>query len=359
MSTLSLVGRRIFSNPALFKFVREPKVILVIVTGLMGVISLVETLTGPGEISASYLLSSLWQGDEEALYVLSELRLPRLWAGILAGISLGIAGYLVQVITKNPLADPDLLGVTPAALAIVAFCMFMGIDLAMTQVWIASLGALFMLGVMMVVFQEHREGIRIKSGVTGSFSNDPLRLVLAGAAIKGTLVALTAILLLLDQHIADEMRFWVMGSIAGSAGSQISAVLVPFSLGIVLVIGGARFFPVLMFNEEMIRSLGYRPSWIRAVALLAIALLSGVSVMLAGPISFLGMLVPTIARRLLGIQSRYMLPMCALLGAVMLLMADACARNVAPPTEQPLNLIMALLGAPFLISVVYRRRVAS
>jgi|GEM_PF-68851 len=356
MSMLSLVWHRVFSNSALMQSVGKPKATCLMVTWLLCIAVLVELLAGTGEISARHLLSSLWQGNDDALYVLSELRLPRLWAGLLAGISLGVAGYLVQVITKNPLADPDLLGVTPAALALVAFCMFMGIELAQAQVWIASLGALFTLGTMMVIFKEHSESASITSGVRGSFSNNPLRLVLAGAALKGTLVALTAILLLLDQHIADEMRFWVMGSIAGSARPQISVVLIPFSLGIVLVISSARFFPALMFNEEMTRSLGYRPAWIRAVALTAIALLSGVSVVLAGPISFLGMLVPTIARRLLGIQSRYMLPMCALLGPLLLLIADTCARNVAPPTEQPLNLIMALLGAPFLVGTVYRRK---
>ncbi|MGJ8525806.1 putative siderophore transport system permease protein YfiZ [Halomonadaceae bacterium LMG 33818] len=356
MSELPLVRRRFFSNYGILKFARQPKASFIIVTCLLVSVTLLEVLQGSGEISARPLLSSLWQDNEDALYVLGELRLPRLWAGLLAGVSLGVAGYLVQVITKNPLADPDLLGVTPAALVLVAFSMFMGVTLAMAQVWIASLGALFTLGTMMIVFREHREGSRIRNGMMGTSSNDPLRLVLAGAALKGTLMAFTAILLLLDQHTADEMRFWVMGSIAGSSRTQISTVLIPFSVGILLVIGGARFFPALILNEEMTRSLGYRPAWIRAVALTAIALLSGVSVVLAGPISFLGMLVPTMARRLLGMQSRYMLPMCALLGALLLLMADTCARNVAPPSEQPLNLVMALLGAPFLISVVYRRR---
>ncbi len=312
---------------------------------LLALVCLASLLLGAGDVGPARALAVLMgQGDAEARFVLGSLRLPRTLIGLVVGLSLGVAGALLQAVTRNPLAEPGLLGVSAGAAFAVALALLLGATATTMRVGVAQLGA--MVGCLCVL------GVARVSG-TG---NDPVRLVLAGAALTGLLLSLTSLLLLFDQRAADEIRFWIVGSLAGRRLEHLVAILPSLLLAGGLVLAMARPLAAMALGERIASGLGHRPGLIRLLVIVAVALLVGAATATAGPIAFIGLVVPFTARALAGPDVRRTLWFCLPLGPLMVITADIVSRIVVAPSEMPLGVLTALCGAPVLIAVVRARR---
>ncbi|GGY72997.1 iron ABC transporter permease [Marinobacter zhanjiangensis] len=298
-------------------------------------------LWGAGPVSAADALPVLFgQGSEEARFVVTELRLPRLVTGIVTGLSLAIAGALLQALTRNPLAEPGLLGVSGGSAFAVAVAILLGASSATMTTLVSQTGALA--GCSLVMLATRSRGL----------AADPVRLVLAGATVTGLLLSLTSVLMLADQRAADEIRFWITGSIAGTPLSHLRAVLPSLVVAGILVVIVASPLAALSLGERTAMGLGHRPGRIRVLVIVAVALLVGAATALAGPLVFVGLVVPYIARAAAGPDIRKTLWLCLPIGPALLLLADTLARVIAAPSELPLGVITALIGAPVLLIIV-------
>ncbi|WP_245161078.1 iron ABC transporter permease [Blastococcus sp. CT_GayMR16] len=299
---------------------------------------------GLGEVWRALLDGDL--GTEEAVIV-RQLRVPRTALGLLVGLALGVAGALMQGHTRNPLGDPGLLGVTAgASLAVVLAIAWFGIGTPSGYVWFAFAGALA--GTVLVY--------AISSAGRGGAT--PVTLALAGAALSALLYALVRAVLVSDQQTLDSFRFWVVGALAGR-GAEVSWQVGPFiAVGLVLAVANAPALNLLGLGEDVARGLGQRIWPARVVGLGAITLLCGAATAAAGPIAFVGLVVPHAVRAITGPDHRWLIPCSGLLGAALLLLADVLGRIVARPGELQVGIVLALVGAPFFIVLVRRRRTA-
>lgn len=295
---------------------------------------------GPGES----LKTLLGAGDENARFTVFELRWARTELGLLVGMSLGVAGLLMQAVTRNPLAEPGLLGVSAGSSFAVVIAILLGASTATTYLSAAFVGA--MGGCLLVLLVMRMRGV----------GDDPIRLVLAGAAFTGLLQAGTSMVLLSDQRTADEIRFWVVGGVAGRPLETFSWTLPGLILGMLIALPMIRPLAALALGEHVAKGLGHHPHLVRLVTLLSVALLVGTANAAAGPIAFLGLIVPYIARRFVGTDIRRLLGLCVLLGPCVLLLADIISRLAVRPYELPVGVVTAFIGAPILIAVVRTRR---
>ncbi|MET7282162.1 iron chelate uptake ABC transporter family permease subunit [Kribbella sp. NPDC005582] len=280
--------------------------------------------------------------------VIRYLRMPRTGAGLLAGAALGLAGALMQGVTRNPLADPGILGVNAgAALAVVAAIGVLGVHSLTGYVWFAMGGALVATVVVYLV------------GAIGRGGATPVKLALAGAAISALLGSVTSAITLLDLSTLNEFRFWVVGSLTMATGSVIGQAGPFIAVGIVLAVVLGRSLNQLALGDELARSLGTRVMVVRVVAGLAVVVLAGTATAIAGPIGFLGLAVPHVARTLVGADYRWILPWSMVLAPAVLLLADVVGRLVARPDELQVGIITAVIGAPVFIALVRRRRLAA
>lgn len=317
---------------------------LILLTALVAV-SVVSLLIGAGEVGPRRVLGLL-QGasDSEAQFIVWELRAPRTLIGIVVGIALGVAGALLQAISRNPLAEPGLLGVSAGAAFAVALALVLGASAATLRISVAQLGAL--IGCVCVLSVARFRGV----------GNDPVRLVLAGAAFSGLLGSLTSLMLLYDQRAADEIRFWVIGSLAGRRLDDLVAVLPSLLVAAIAVVIMARPLAALALGERAASGLGHHPTLIRWVAVGCVALLVGAATAIAGPIAFVGLVVPFVARAFAGPDIRRTLWFCLPIGPLIVLIADIISRVAVAPSELPLGVLTALCGAPVLIAVVRAKR---
>ncbi|MFI6598052.1 FecCD family ABC transporter permease [Nonomuraea sp. NPDC050536] len=278
--------------------------------------------------------------------VIRSLRLPRTALGVMAGIALGVAGALMQGHTRNPLADPGLLGVTQgAAFAMVASIILLGTSSLLGYIWFGLAGALIA-----------SVGVFALGMVGGRGGPTPVTLALAGTAVSAFLYALTSAIVLLDEQAMDVFRFWQAGSIAGR-GSEVAWQVLPFILaGLVLAMINAPGLNALALGEDVARSLGQNIALTRGIGVAAVTLLSGAAVAACGSLAFVGLIVPHLARPLSGTDHRWLLPYSGLIGAALLLFADVIGRVVAPPGELEVGVVLALIGAPFFVFLVRRRK---
>ncbi|MBA2779741.1 iron ABC transporter permease [Halomonas kenyensis] len=312
---------------------------------LLALVCLASLLWGAGDVGPARAWSVLMgQGDPEARFVVGSLRLPRTLIGLMVGVALGVAGALLQAVTRNPLAEPGLLGVSAGAAFAVALALVFGATATTMRVGVAQLGA--MAGCLCVL------GVARFSGA----GNDPVRLVLAGAALTGLLLSLTSLLLLFDQRAADEIRFWIVGSLSGRRLDHLLSLLPSLLLAGVIVLAVARPLAALALGERVASGLGHRPGLIRLLVIVAVALLVGAATATAGPIVFIGLVVPFAARALAGPDIRRTLWLCLPLGPLMVITADIVSRLLVAPSELPLGVLTALCGAPVLVAVVRARR---
>ncbi len=285
-------------------------------------------------------------GTENDIVILS-LRIPRTILGALVGMALGLAGALVQGFTRNPLGDPGLLGVNAGAAFFVVIGIFLfGITSLFGYVWFAFAGALV---ASVIVFSL---GARGPGGAT------PVTLALAGAAVSFLLGALTTSVVLTDADTLDAYRFWNVGALAGRDASVAGQVVWFIVIGAVLAVALAPALNALSLGEDVARSLGHSVRRTRVLGILAITLLSGAATAACGPILFVGLVVPHVVRAFTGPDHRWLLPASALGGAVLLLAADVLGRVLARPGELQVGVVVALLGAPFFIALVRRRKLS-
>ncbi|MQA14587.1 MAG: iron chelate uptake ABC transporter family permease subunit [Pseudonocardiaceae bacterium] len=277
--------------------------------------------------------------------VVRALRVPRTILGIIVGAALGVAGGLMQGHTRNPLAEPGILGVNAgAALAVVIAIYTLGITSLLGFVWFAFAGALVASVLVFVL------------GSVGRGGATPVTLALAGAAVTVFLFALVQAVILLDQQALDVYRFWVVGALSGRDPAVIVAVLPFMAAGLLLALAHAPGLNALAMGEDVARALGQSIPRTRVVGVTAITLLTGSAVAAAGPIAFLGLVVPHVARYLTGPDHRWLLPNAALLGASLILVADVAGRVVVRPGELQVGIVLALVGAPFFVALVRRTR---
>ena len=280
--------------------------------------------------------------------IIWDLRLPRTIIGLGVGAALGLSGAVLQGATRNPLADSSILGIhSGAAVFVVLGVAVFGITQLSLYVWLAFIGA----GVaMLVVYSVASLG---REGAT------PIKLALAGAAMTAAMQSVTSAILLTSPRTLDEIRFWQVGSLAGR-DMAIFVQVAPFlAIGVLLALTTGRMLDGLSMGEDVARALGQHVGRSRAIAGLAAVILAGAATAAAGPIAFVGLTVPHVARAITGPNYRWILPYSMLLAPTLLLSADVIGRIIAPPGEVQVGIVTAFLGAPVFIALVRRRKLAT
>ncbi|NUS43905.1 MAG: iron ABC transporter permease [Mycobacteriaceae bacterium] len=302
---------------------------------------------GAKDIAFGHVIGALFGSEHGAdAELVRTMRVPRTLLGLAVGIALGLAGAVIQGYTRNPLADAGLLGLNSGAAfsAVLAIHLF-GLATPRQYVWFAFAGAA-LAGV--VVF-----GVAALGGRGGP---SPLSLALAGAALTFLLQALTNAVVLFDSATLDAYRFWVVGSTAGRDLSVFWNVLPFLAVGAALALACGPRLNILSLGDDAARALGANVAAARALGLVAVVLLSGAATAACGPIAFLGLVVPHVARAITGPDYRWLLPYSGLIGGIALLTADTLGRVVARPGEVSVGIMLAVFGAPFFILLVRRRK---
>jgi iron complex transport system permease protein len=282
----------------------------------------------------------------EDVRIVLDLRLPRTLIGLAAGVALGLAGALMQALTRNPLADPGILGINAgAATAVVLAIRVLGVASLTGYIWFAFFGAA---GAFVVVYLL---GTRGRSGAS------PERLALAGAAVGAALLAVTNAVALLDVTTFDRYRLWTVGALSGRDLSVLWGVLPFIVIGTVLALGLGPSLNVIALGEDTARALGANLNRTRVLTAISVTLLCGAATAAVGPIAFVGLAVPHIARTLVGPDQRWLLPYSLVLAPTLLLLADIAGRIVARPGELQAGLVTAFIGAPVFLAVILRRRI--
>lgn len=312
-------------------------------------IALASLAVGTKGIPLGAVLDQLLHGDAttDDGIVVRTLRLPRTLIGLSVGAALGLAGALMQALTRNPLADPGILGVNAgASAAVVTGIAMLGVTSPSGYVWFALTGA----GAASVVV--YLLGSRGRSAAT------PVRLALAGAAITAALTAFVYGLVLLHRSAFDSYRFWAVGALAGRPMSVLIQTAPFLLVGAILALALARPLNALALGEDTGHALGAHPARTRAVGVVAITLLCGGAVAAAGPIGFVGLTVPHVARAITGPDQRWVLPYSMLLAPILLLGSDVLGRILARPGEIEVGIVTAFVGAPVFIWIARRGRSA-
>jgi len=298
---------------------------------------------GAAEIGIITVLDSIFDFDAANTnhLIVQTLRLPRALSAMWVGAALGVAGAMMQGVTRNPLADPGLLGIeSGAALAVVG-----GVHLF--QIHSLPVYALFAFsGGAVAALIVYALGSLGRGGAT------PFKLTIAGAALSSLLSSLTTAILIFNQRSLEEVRFWLAG---GVAGRDMSLVLeaAPFLLGgLLLAFGMGRQITTLALGEDIARGLGQKVGLIKLFAAGTVVVLAGSAVALAGPIGFIGLIIPHIVRMFAGVDYRWVLPYAALLGGTFLVLADLIGRVLARPLEMPVGIMTAAIGGPVFIYLV-------
>ncbi|WP_257493111.1 FecCD family ABC transporter permease [Actinomyces wuliandei] len=313
---------------------------------LLGVAVVCSVVLGARVVSLAEVLSGL-RGDGSEIGALAvEQRVPRTATALLAGACLGLSGALMQAVTRNPIADPGILGVnTGASLAMVSGIAFLGTRSLSQQLWLALAG-----GLLTAVFV-------YAVGSVGPGGSTPVKLALAGVATTAALSAAVSAIMLPRAQGLDSFRFWQVGGLGRGSWESLSAVAPFVAVAAVLSLLVARPLNSLALGEEVAVGLGVRVGQTRLLAAGAGVLLGSAVTAVAGPISFTGLMVPHAVRMLCGPDHRWLLPLSALGGAVLLTAADVVGRVLIRPSEVPVGVITAFVGAPVLIAIARSAKV--
>ncbi|MGH8876630.1 MAG: FecCD family ABC transporter permease [Stackebrandtia sp.] len=326
----------------------SPTITAALIAVTLCALALASLLVGGGDVGAGRSLDYLLgdpsaRADEQLTMVVTELRLSRTVVAFVTGIALGTAGCVLQSVTRNPLAETGLLGINAgAALAVVAGISFASVEASGLVLALALAGALAASAIVLLI--------------AGGARLSPLRLVLAGVALSATFRGATSYLLMSDGTAYDRYRFWVLGSLSGVDIIQVYWVLPCVVTGLVLVLVLVRPLGALSLGDDVATGLGHRPRRTRILAAAAVTLLTGASVALCGPIAFLGLLAPYLARAFAGARLGIQLLLSGVFGAGIMIAADVAARVVISPYEAPVSVLLAVIGGPMLIVIVRSRR---
>ncbi|SNX57416.1 iron complex transport system permease protein [Streptomyces sp. TLI_55] len=316
----------------------------------MSVVILVLVALASIAIGAKQLsMGQVWHGlfEDSGTYgdVVVTERLWRTLLGLLAGAALGLAGAVLQALTRNPLADPGLLGINAGASAAVVTAMtYFGVTSLSGYVWFAFFGAAAVGALVWFL--------------GGSRGATPVRLALAGTAISAALYGYLQAVMITDQAALGKMRFWTVGSLTSASESTILQVLPFLAGGTILALALARPLNAMEMGDDTARSLGANLNRTRALSMLAAVVLCGAATAACGPIVFVGLMVPHAVRSFTGPDLRWILPYAAILSPVLLLGADVIGRVVARPSELQVGIVTAIIGGPVFIFLVRRRRTA-
>ncbi|MFF4119722.1 FecCD family ABC transporter permease [Streptomyces sp. NPDC001714] len=294
-------------------------------------------------------LDQVWHGlfHDTGTYgdVVVDTRLSRTVLGLLAGAALGLSGAVLQALTRNPLADPGLLGINAgASAAVVTAITYFGVSTLSGYVWFAFFGAAAVGALVWFL--------------GGSRGATPVRLALAGTAISAALYGYLQAVMITDDAALNKLRFWTVGSLASASNSTILQVLPFLAAGTLLALGLARPLNAVAMGDDTARALGANLNRTRALAMLAATVLCGAATAACGPIAFVGLMVPHVVRSFTGPDLRWILPYATVLSPVLLLGADVVGRVVARPAELQVGIVTAIIGGPVFILLVRRRRTA-
>lgn len=276
------------------------------------------------------------------------LRIPRTLIAIVVGAALGTAGTIMQALTRNPLSDPGILGINAgAAVAIAGAIALLGITDVTAYMGFGLLGAALAGAAVYLLGNLNRE------------SGAQVRIVLAGAALSVVLLSLAQIVLVnSDEHVFDQFRHWSVGSLQGRDYTVFLPVLALSSVGFIIALSLSKALDTAALGADLTRALGGNPLRIWGLSALSVIILSGAATAAAGPIGFIGLTAPHIARLITGPGHRWLLPYAMMLSAILMVGADALGRVIAPPGEVGVGIMVALMGGPFFIALVRRQRIS-
>ncbi len=295
---------------------------------------------GAANIDTQVVFEALFHFDETQFdhLIIQTVRLPRVLAGAIVGTALAVAGAIMQGLTRNPLADSGILGINAgAAFAVVMTVYILGNPSLSTYAAAGFIGA----GLAAVLVYG--------MGSVGRSGPTPLRLTLAGVILTAFVSSLTTAILIQDQETLDQIRFWTAGSLAGREMPLILQVAPFIGIGIIGSLLISRQITTISLGEDVAKGLGQNTLIVKMIAAVLVVLLAGGAVALAGPIGFVGLVIPHTARFIAGVDYRWIIPYSAVLGAILVTVADVAARVVVRPQELPVGIMMALIGAPFFI----------
>jgi iron complex transport system permease protein len=343
MSTATIVSSRSLALPAR----RRARLRLVLGLLLCAVALMLAMLVSIAFGAADIHAATVWEAivaynpENTSHLIIQSLRLPRAVTAALVGAALAVAGAMMQGLTRNPLADPGLLGIEAgAAFAVVAAVFFLHIGSLSAYAIFAFAGG----GVAAVTVYA--------LGSAGHGGPTPLKLTIAGAAISALLASLTTAILLFDQRALEEVRFWLVGSVAGRDFGLIRQALPYFAVGLVMAVALGRQITTLNLGDDVAKGLGQNMLWIKALCAIAVVLLAGVSVALAGPIGFVGLVIPHVVRFFVGMDYRWLLSYAMLAGSIFLVLSDVAGRVITRPSELAVGVMTALIGGPVFIALV-------
>jgi iron complex transport system permease protein len=322
---------------------------LLLALAALGFAALLSLAVGARSIPLGDVIDALRHGgSSESATIVTEIRVPRTLLGVAVGAALGVAGALMQALTRNPLADPGLLGINAGAAAAVVIAIgILGITGTTAYVWFAFLGAALAAVAVYAV------------GSAGRGGPTPVRLALAGTALSAALTAVIYGVTLTDERLLQQYNLWSIGALGGRGRTELEAVLPFIAAGALAALLLARPLNALALGDDSARSLGAHVGRTRLAGAAAITLLCGAATAAAGPIWFLGLVVPHAARAFCGPDQRWVLAYSAVLGAALLLVADVLGRIVVRPSELQAGLMLAAVGAPLFIALVRRKRIAA
>ncbi|WP_456277227.1 FecCD family ABC transporter permease [Bacillus sp. AK128] len=313
---------------------------------LLGICVLASLAFGSRTIGWNELMNGLFHPDVQTHGAnVVRQRIARTVFCIMCGAALGVSGALMQSVTRNPIADPSILGVnTGAALFVVCGISFFSIGTASQYIWFALAGAII---TAIFVF-----GI----GSMGSGGATPLKLVLAGAATSAALSSLVMAVMIPRSNVMDQFRFWQVGSVGSGNWDSISIFLPFMIVGVLIALFTAPALNAIALGDEVATGLGVRTGTLRLIAAFAGVVLCGAATALAGPIGFIGLLATHVIRLLIGPDLRYIIPMSALTGAIILTISDVCGRLLGSPGELEVGVVTAFIGAPILILITMKAK---
>jgi iron-siderophore transport system permease protein len=321
---------------------------LVLAFAVLGCAAVLSLAVGARAIPLGDVADALFHGGgSRDAAIVNSLRVPRTLLGIVVGAALGIAGALMQALTRNPLADPGLLGVNAGAAAAVVIALSLGLAGAASSVWFAFVGAALAAVAVYAI------------GGAGRGGATPVRLALAGTALTAALTAVIYGVAISDARLLQQYNHWSVGALGGRGRTQLDAIVPFVAIGALLAAALARPLNAIALGDESARALGARVGRTRIGGAVAITLLCGASTAAAGPMYFLGLTVPHAGRALCGPDQRWVLAYSAVLGAAVLLIADVVGRVLVRPGELQAGVMVAVIGTPVFITLVRRKRIAA